>query len=85
MLNGNVRAARFPPGGWSSRRRIAIATPYHMTLHDTKRSREKQEEIKTELENRFLRAGCSGTITLHGDGGTVIVGNKKKLTDSLCN
>lgn len=59
--------------------------PYHMTLHDTKRSREKQEEIKTELENRFLRAGCSGTITLHGDGGTVIVGNKKKLTDSLCN
>lgn len=57
--------------------------PYHMTLHKTATPRARQEIIKNDLELRFLRAGCAGTITLHGDGGTIVENGIKKITDSL--
>ncbi len=59
---------------------IVGSKPYHMSLHKTGHSRAEQDAIKQNLERKFRAAGCIGTITLHGDGGTL----EKKITDSLC-
>ena len=64
---------------------IVGSRPYHMTLHRSGLSRARQDAVKQALERRFRAAGCVGTITLHGDGGTVVENNNvKKITDSLC-
>ena len=43
-------------------------TPYYASSDSTGRSFEANLRIKQQLEQRFLRAGCIGTVTLHGDG-----------------
>lgn len=43
-------------------------TPYYASSNSTGRSFEANLRIKQQLEQRFLRAGCIGTVTIHGDG-----------------
>ena len=67
--------------------RIALivgSNPYYMTLEKAKYTKKEQDTIKAALEKRFINAGCIGTITLHGDGGTVFVNGEKRITDNLC-
>ena len=42
--------------------------PYYLTVHKNNLTQEKNQEIKEKIENRFIKAGCKGTITLHDDG-----------------
>lgn len=42
--------------------------PYYASTADNGRSWSDNLRIKQELERRFIRAGCQGTITIHGDG-----------------
>ncbi|NMA48118.1 MAG: hypothetical protein GX945_16310 [Lentisphaerae bacterium] len=42
--------------------------PYYASTNNTGRSFAANLRIKQQLERRFLRAGCVGTVTLHGDG-----------------
>lgn len=41
---------------------------YYASTNNTGRSFLSALRIKQQLEKRFLRAGCIGTITIHGDG-----------------
>jgi hypothetical protein len=41
---------------------------YYASANDTKKDFFTNLRIKQQLERRFLRAGCVGTVTLHGDG-----------------
>ena len=71
----------------SKMKRIAVVVgsrPYHMTVNNSGYNREEQDEIKKRIEENFVKAGCSGTITLHGDGGEIVKNGVKRLTDSLC-
>ena len=52
--------------------KIAIVVgdkPYYGTTNNNHLSFEENLAIKQDLERKFLRNGCIGTITLHGDGG----------------
>lgn len=64
--------------------RIALITgdkPYYATRNDNRLGFEENRKIKAALEARWIKAGCTGTITLHGDGSD---GNYDKLhTDNL--
>jgi hypothetical protein len=42
--------------------------PYYATTNNTGKSFLENLRIKQQLERRFLRAGCIGTVTIHGDG-----------------
>jgi len=42
--------------------------PYYATTNNTGKSFLSNLRIKQHLEKRFLRAGCTGTVTIHGDG-----------------
>lgn len=42
--------------------------PYYASTADNGRTWSDNLRIKQELERRFIRAGCQGTITIHGDG-----------------
>lgn len=67
--------------------RVAVVVgsrPYHMTVNKSPFSKEQQDKIKEKIESNFIKAGCSGTITLHGDGGEIVKDGVKRLTDSLC-
>lgn len=71
----------------SKMKRVAVVVgsrPYHMTVNNSGYNREEQDEIKKRIEENFVKAGCSGTITLHGDGGEIVINGAKRLTDSLC-
>ena len=71
----------------SKMKRVAVVVgsrPYHMTVNNSGYNREEQDEIKKRIEENFVKAGCSGTITLHGDGGEIVKNGVKRLTDSLC-
>lgn len=56
--------------------------PYYNTLHNTGKTIEQNYNIKKQLEQRFLKAGCTGTITLHGDGSNGVHG--ANAYDNLC-
>lgn len=62
---------------------IVGSRPYHQTLHPSGLTSEQERRIKVSLESKFRAAGCTGTITLHGDGGTVTRSGVKVLTDLL--
>lgn len=42
--------------------------PYYASRNNTGQSFYANFRAKRQLERRFLRAGCIGTVTLHGDG-----------------
>lgn len=41
---------------------------YYLTTNRNNLSQEENQTIKEKIEKRFIKAGCKGTITLHGDG-----------------
>lgn len=41
---------------------------YYLTTNRNNLSQEDNQRIKERIERRFKKAGCKGTITLHGDG-----------------
>jgi hypothetical protein len=50
---------------------IAIITgqiPYYLTVNKNNLTQEQNQKIKENLELKFKKAGCKGTITLHDDG-----------------
>ncbi|MFA6931523.1 MAG: hypothetical protein WCT05_14455 [Lentisphaeria bacterium] len=56
---------------WASTPRLALVLgdrPYYASSNSTGRSFAANLRIKQQLERRFLRAGCIGTVTIHGDG-----------------
>lgn len=55
--------------------------PYYATRNDNRLGFEENQKIKAALEARWIKAGCTGTITLHGDGSD---GNyDKRHTDNI--
>ena len=56
--------------------------PYYNSMYKTNKSIEENYQIKKKLENRFKEAGCTGTITLHGDGSNGAYGDSS--FDNLC-
>jgi hypothetical protein len=55
--------------------------PYYGTQGTGRLSRKDIAESKIRLERRFVKAGCAGTITLHGDGSDGLYG--QFYTDNL--
>ena len=55
--------------------------PYYVTRFPNGLGFERNLEIKQRIESRFLRQGCCGTITLHGDGSNGVY--RKEHTDNL--
>ena len=55
--------------------------PYYGSTNATGRSFEENLRIKLEIENRWLAAGCVGTITLHGDCSDGIY--NEKISDNI--
>ena len=55
--------------------------PYYGSTNATGRSFEENLRIKQEIENRWLAAGCVGTITLHGDCSDGIY--NEKISDNI--
>jgi hypothetical protein len=56
---------------WAATPRLGLVLgekAYYASSKDTGRSFYANFRIKRELEQRFRRAGCGGTITIHGDG-----------------
>ncbi len=56
---------------WQSIPRLGLVLgerPYYASTANNGRTWHANLQIKQELERRFLRAGCQGTITIHGDG-----------------
>lgn len=56
---------------WVATPRLALVLgerAYYASRNDTGRSFVANLRLKQQLERRFLRAGCFGTITIHGDG-----------------
>ncbi|MFA6930007.1 MAG: hypothetical protein WCT05_06750 [Lentisphaeria bacterium] len=56
---------------WQSIPRLGLILgerPYYASSASNGRTWRENLQIKQELERRFLRAGCQGTITIHGDG-----------------
>lgn len=41
---------------------------YYLTTNRNNLSQNENQKIKEKIEKRFIKAGCKGTITLHGDG-----------------
>lgn len=63
--------------------RIALIVgdkPYYGTTHNNGKSFPENLVIKQKLEQRWIKAGCSGTITLHGDGSDL---SRNKHNDNL--
>jgi len=57
-------------GRWLGTPKLGVvlgSTPYYASRNDTGQSFYANFRIKRELEQRFRRAGCHGTITIHGD------------------
>lgn len=64
MLNNQFRH-------WRNLNRLGLVLgekPYYASSNSTGKSFIENLSIKQQLELRFLRAGCIGTITIHGDG-----------------
>ena len=58
-------------GRWQSISRLGLVLgerPYYASSANNGRTWRENLQIKHELERRFLRAGCHGTVTIHGDG-----------------
>jgi hypothetical protein len=55
--------------------------PYYASTANTGRTWRENLQIKIELERRWIRAGCQGTITIHGDGSEL--GTTPQATDNL--
>ena len=55
--------------------------PYYATRNFNHKSFEENLAIKQRLAQRFLKSGCVGTITLHGDGSDGIY--NQAVTDNL--
>ena len=56
---------------WVATPRLAMVLgdrAYYASSNSTGRSFLSNLRIKQQLEHRFLRAGCVGTVTIHGDG-----------------
>ena len=56
---------------WVAAPRLAMVLgdrAYYASSNSTGRSFLSNLRIKQQLERRFLRAGCAGTVTIHGDG-----------------
>ena len=56
---------------WVATPRLAMVLgerAYYASSNSTGRSFTANLRLKQQLERRFLRAGCVGTITIHGDG-----------------
>ena len=56
---------------WVATPRLAMVLgerPYYASSNSNRRSFLSNLRIKQQLEKRFLRAGCIGTVTIHGDG-----------------
>lgn len=56
---------------WVATPRLAMVLgdrAYYASSNSTGRSFLSNLRIKQQLERRFLRAGCIGTVTIHGDG-----------------
>lgn len=71
-------------GKWRNSRRLGLVLgerPYYASTHDNKRSFRENLAIKKQLENRFIRAGCIGVITIHGDGSDR--GSSLQATDDI--
>ena len=69
----------------SNYKRLALIVgdkPYYSSVHNTNKSIAENYQIKKKLENRFKEAGCTGTITLHGDGSNGMYGDSS--SDNLC-
>ena len=57
-------------GRWLGTPKLGVvlgSTPYYASRNDTGQGFYANFRIKRELEQRFRRAGCHGTITIHGD------------------
>ncbi|MGI5846369.1 MAG: hypothetical protein ACOX7D_04290, partial [Alphaproteobacteria bacterium] len=55
--------------------------PYYATRNFNHKSFEENLLIKQQLADKFLKSGCVGTITLHGDGSDGIY--NQAVTDNL--
>ncbi len=56
---------------WGATPRLGLVLgekAYYASSKNTGRGFEANLRIKQQLEKRFLRAGCIGTVTIHGDG-----------------
>jgi len=56
---------------WVATPRLAMVLgdrAYYATTNNTGKNFLSNLRIKQQLEKRFLRAGCTGTVTIHGDG-----------------
>lgn len=56
---------------WVATPRLAMVLgdrAYYASSNSNRRSFLSNLRIKQQLEKRFLRAGCIGTVTIHGDG-----------------
>ncbi len=58
-------------GRWAAVPKLAMVLgdrAYYASTNNNKRDFFANLRIKQQLEKRFLRAGCTGTVTIHGDG-----------------
>lgn len=57
--------------------------PYFDSLHDTGKTKHRNDQIKRRIELRLLQAGCDSTMTYSGDGSDGQYGRKDR-TENLC-
>ena len=57
--------------------------PYFDSLHDTGKTKHRNDQIKRRIELRLLQAGCGSTMTYSGDGSDGQYGRKDR-TENLC-
>lgn len=68
-------------------KRIAVIVgdcPYYLSRYANKYNFQQNLKIKQNLEKQFINAGCSGTITLHGDSEPIYLNGRQISSDSLC-
>lgn len=57
--------------------------PYFDSLHDTGKTKHRNDQIKRRIELRLLQAGCDSTMTYSGDGSDGQYGRTDR-TENLC-
>lgn len=57
--------------------------PYFLTHNKTGRTFDENLKVKQSIEKRFVKNGCVGTITIHGDSSAIRQGKTYITTDML--
>lgn len=78
----------FPETKGMNRIGVVIGSnPYHMTRNVSKYDKDGMLKVKRSIEERFMKYGCIGTITIHGDIGIITDPSnpKKRLNTDMMN